>query len=66
MRGIVYRRGKRRSGSVVLVMAAVLAVALSAAAIATAKAPHRSTARAAHWGAKAPKVMAHGAGHKIA
>ena len=70
MRGIVYRRVRRRTGSILLVVGGVLVFALSACAMAAARAPHAPQAahasQVAHPVARAPKTMAHATGHKIA
>jgi hypothetical protein len=56
MRGIVYRLGRRRTGSVLLAVAAVMAIALGSL-------PGPASAAAAK---KPPSAIAHAAGHKIA
>jgi hypothetical protein len=60
MRGIVYRLGRRRTGSVAVAMAMAFTLATGSAA---------SSAKAlggAHPPVKAPAVWAHATGHKIA
>jgi hypothetical protein len=61
MRGIVYRPGKRRVGSIFLVMGIALAFAGGSASVAVAK----RAGRPVHPAAKHPPV-AHATGHKIA
>jgi hypothetical protein len=78
MRGVVYRLGRRRTGSVLLALGAALTLALGSVSSALAKAPVlRVPAHAALVSSIRPPVVsvrpttksfpvAHAAGHKIA
>lgn len=61
MRGIVYRPGRRRTGSVLLALGVALTVAVGSAPAALAKAKAKPPA---HTARSLP--VAHAAGHKIA
>ena len=61
MRGIVYRLGRRQTGSMFVALGVALAFAVNSPAAATAKGHSGS-----HRPVKAPAVVAHAAGHKIA
>jgi hypothetical protein len=61
MCGIVYRLGRRQSGSKFVALGVALAFAVNSPAVATAKAHSGS-----HRPVKASVVVAHAAGHKIA
>jgi hypothetical protein len=65
MRGIVYRFGRRRTGSFVLATGAALVLALGWTSAAAAKPPIRVANVQMKVQAR-PLVLAHAAGHKIA
>jgi hypothetical protein len=60
MRGIVYRPGRRRTGSVLLALGVALTFAVGSAPVALAKAKAPAHITAKHL------PVAHAAGHKIA